>query len=82
MIDKEYKVRASYCDHRAGDDEIYAVLKRMTDPLDQSWAKLQKARKVVLKFNMIILQQIIIIMMIQKITPMSPIHMDQLQLMH
>lgn len=25
----------------------------MTDPLDRSWSKLQKARKVVLKFNMI-----------------------------
>ena len=53
MSDKEYKVRASHCDHRADEDEIYEVLKRTTDPLDRSWTKLQKARKVVLKFNMI-----------------------------
>ena len=36
MSDKEYKVRASHCDHRAGEDEIYEVLKRTTDPLDRS----------------------------------------------
>lgn len=53
MSDKEYKVRASHCHHRASEEEIYQVLRRTTDPLDRSWAKLEKARRVVLKFNMI-----------------------------
>ena len=53
MGDKQYTVRASHCDHRASEEEIYEVLKRTTDPLDQSWKKLEKARRIVLKFNMI-----------------------------
>ena len=53
MGDRQYMVRASHCDHRASEEEIYEVLKRTTDPLDQSWKKLEKARRIVLKFNMI-----------------------------
>lgn len=52
MSEQQYKVRASYCDHRATEDEIYDVLRRTTDPLTRSWERLQKARRVVLKFNM------------------------------
>ena len=50
---KAYSVRASHCDYRATEDEIYSVLKRTTDPLERSWEKLEKAKKIVLKFNMI-----------------------------
>ncbi len=53
MDDRQYTVRASHCDHRASEEEIYEVLKRTTDPLDRSWRKLEKARRIVLKFNMI-----------------------------
>ena len=53
MGDRQYTVRASHCDHRASEEEIYEVLKRTTDPLDQTWKKLEKARRIVLKFNMI-----------------------------
>ncbi|MXW79121.1 MAG: DUF362 domain-containing protein [Gemmatimonadetes bacterium] len=53
MDDRQYTVRASHCDHRASEEEIYEVLKRTTDPLDRSWKKLEKARRIVLKFNMI-----------------------------
>ena len=53
MGDGQYAVRASHCDHRASEEEIYEVLKRTTDPLDRSWKKLEKARRIVLKFNMI-----------------------------
>ena len=52
-MEKDYAVRASHCDHRATEEEIYDVLKRTTDPLTRSWEKLEKAKKVVLKFNMI-----------------------------
>ncbi len=52
-MDKAYKVRASHCDHRASEEEIYQVLKRTTAPLTRSWEKIEKARKIVLKFNMI-----------------------------
>ena len=53
MSDKQYKVRASHCDHQASDEEIYQVLKRTTEPLERSWEKLAKARRIALKFNMI-----------------------------
>ena len=43
MNRKDYKVRAGYCHHRASEDEIYETLKRITDPLDRSWAKLEAA---------------------------------------
>ena len=53
MGDRQYAVRASHCDHRASEKEIYEVLKRTIDPLERSWKKLEKARRIVLKFNMI-----------------------------
>jgi uncharacterized protein (DUF362 family) len=53
MDDRQYTVRASHCDHRASEEEIYEVLKRTTEPLERSWKKLEKARRIVLKFNMI-----------------------------
>ena len=53
MDDRQYTVRASHCHHRASEEEIYEVLKRTTDPLERSWQKLEKARQIVLKFNMI-----------------------------
>jgi len=52
MEEKAYAVRASHCDHRADDEEIYQVLKRTTQPLTRAWEKLEKARKIALKFNM------------------------------
>lgn len=52
MEEKAYAVRASHCDHRADDEEIYQVLKRTTEPLTRAWEKLGKARKIALKFNM------------------------------
>lgn len=52
-MEKHYKVRASHCDHRASEEEIYQVLKRTTAPLTRSWERIEKARKIVLKFNMI-----------------------------
>ncbi|MBI2504059.1 MAG: DUF362 domain-containing protein [Candidatus Latescibacteria bacterium] len=52
-MEKTYKVRASHCDHRASEEEIYQVLKRTTAPLTRSWERIEKARKIVLKFNMI-----------------------------
>ena len=53
MDDRQYTVRASHCHHQASEEEIYEVLKRTTDPLERSWQKLEKARRIVLKFNMI-----------------------------
>ncbi len=52
MTDRHYRVRASYCHHRATEDEIFDVLCRTTDPLTRSWERLEKAKRVVLKFNM------------------------------
>ena len=52
MADKQYRVRAAHCDHRASEEEIYQALRRITDPLDRSWEKIEKADRVVIKFNM------------------------------
>lgn len=52
MAEKRYTVRAAHCDHRASDEEIYQTLRRITDPLTRSWARLEKAKKIVIKFNM------------------------------
>jgi len=49
---KEYKVRAAHCDHRASDEEVYEALRRVTDPLGRSWDRLEKANRIVIKFNM------------------------------
>ncbi len=53
MSEKAFKVRASYCHHGASDEDIYQILCRTTDPLTRSWEKLERAKKIVLKFNMI-----------------------------
>ncbi len=53
MKEKDYAVRASHCDHRATEEEIYEVLRRTTEPLTRSWEKLEKASRIVLKFNMV-----------------------------
>jgi uncharacterized protein (DUF362 family) len=50
--DKAYRVRAARCDHRASEDEVYATLRRITDPLTRSWEKIERADKVVMKLNM------------------------------
>jgi uncharacterized protein (DUF362 family) len=49
---KAYKVRAGHCDHRASDEEVYETLRRITDPLARSWERLEKANRIVIKFNM------------------------------
>ena len=51
MSNSDFRVRAVHCDHRAGDEEVYQALKRATDPLERSWDKLQKARRITIKFN-------------------------------
>ncbi len=52
MPEKQYQVRAAHCDYRATEEEIYRTLRRITDPLTRSWDKIEKAQKVVIKFNM------------------------------
>ncbi|MEW6752997.1 MAG: DUF362 domain-containing protein [Candidatus Latescibacterota bacterium] len=52
MSAHQYAVRASFCDHRADDEEIYRVLSRTTEPLTLAWQRLERARKVVIKLNM------------------------------
>jgi uncharacterized protein (DUF362 family) len=51
MNEKAYRVRAVHCDHRSTDEEVYAALKRATDPLDRSWERLRKAKRIGIKFN-------------------------------
>ncbi len=50
-MEKQYRVRAVHCDHRASDEEVYQALKRATDPLDRAWEKLRRARRIGIKFN-------------------------------
>ena len=48
---KDYTVRAVQCDWRANDEAVYQALKRATQPLHTSWAKLRQAKKIGIKFN-------------------------------
>lgn len=47
----EYRVRAVHCDYRVDEDEVYAALKRATDPLTETWEKLRAAKRIGIKFN-------------------------------
>jgi hypothetical protein len=49
----DYRVRAVHCDHRASDEEVYQALKRATDPLETSWAKIRQARRIAIKLNQV-----------------------------
>jgi len=46
-----YHVRAVHCDHRASDEEVYLALRRATEPLAAVWEKIDRAGKIVIKFN-------------------------------
>jgi len=46
-----YAVRAVHCDYRSSDEEVYQALKRASDPLDRTWERLSKARRIAVKFN-------------------------------
>ncbi|MCS7059922.1 MAG: DUF362 domain-containing protein [Anaerolineae bacterium] len=48
---RNFHVRAVHCDYRATDEEVYAALKRATDPLQHAWDKLRHARRIAIKFN-------------------------------
>ncbi len=48
---RDFRVRAVQCDYRASDEEVYAALRRATDPLDRAWDRLQRARRIAIKFN-------------------------------
>lgn len=50
---KDYTVRAVRCDHRASEEKIYETLQGLTAPLARSWEKLEAARTIVLKTNMV-----------------------------
>lgn len=48
---KEYKVRAVQCDYQASDEEVYQAVRRATDPLTETWERLEKAQRIGIKFN-------------------------------
>src|SRR5512141_2873244 len=48
---KACHVRAVHCDYRSSEEDVYQALKRATDPLDQAWEKLSRARRIGIKFN-------------------------------
>lgn len=53
MTDKAYRVRAGRCDHTADDETIFQTLRRLTDPLERSWERLEAARCVAIKVNLV-----------------------------
>ena len=46
-----YIVRATHCDYRAADEQVYQALKRATDPLTETWDRLSRAKRIGIKFN-------------------------------
>jgi uncharacterized protein (DUF362 family) len=51
MSDKAYRARAVKCPHTISDEEVYEHLKNVTASLDRSWAKIESAKKIVIKMN-------------------------------
>ncbi len=51
QTESPYKVRAVQCDYQGSEAEIYEALKRATDPLTESWARLKRAKRIGIKFN-------------------------------
>ena len=51
MTSPAYQVRTVDCDHRSSDEDVYQALRRATDPLERSWARLGRARRIAVKFN-------------------------------
>jgi hypothetical protein len=49
----DYCVRAVHCDHWASDEEVYQALKRATEPLEKSWNKIRRARRITIKLNQV-----------------------------
>jgi uncharacterized protein (DUF362 family) len=49
--EKPFCVRAVHSDYRSSDEEVYQNLRRASLPLDRSWEKLRKARRIGIKFN-------------------------------
>jgi uncharacterized protein (DUF362 family) len=50
---KPYAVRAARCDHRASDEIIYSTLRQITEPLTRAWTRLEAARTILIKTNMV-----------------------------
>jgi uncharacterized protein (DUF362 family) len=48
---KNFSVRAVHCDYRSSDEDVYQALQRATAPLERTWEKLNKARRIAVKFN-------------------------------
>ena len=51
MTSPAYQVRTVHCDHRSSDEDVYQALRRAADPLERSWARLGRARRIAVKFN-------------------------------
>ncbi len=51
MTVEKPRVCAVYCHHRASDEDVYLALKRATAPLERAWARLERARRITIKFN-------------------------------
>jgi uncharacterized protein (DUF362 family) len=47
-------VRAVRCDHRASQAEVEAALQRATAPLSRSWDRLEGARRIAIKANVVL----------------------------
>jgi hypothetical protein len=45
-------VRATRCDHQASQEQINLALQGITDPLAATWERLERAKLIVIKFNM------------------------------
>lgn len=50
-IARTCSVRAVRCDHTADDETVYRSLVRATEPLDEAWARLSRAKRITIKFN-------------------------------
>lgn len=50
---KPFAVRAAYCHYLAPEAEVHETLRRITAPLARSWARLEAAKRIAVKVNMV-----------------------------
>ena len=48
---REFAVRAVHCNYEASDEEVYQALARATAPLERTWERLGRARRIGIKIN-------------------------------
>jgi hypothetical protein len=53
MSRKDFTVRACRCSHQSTQQQVDDALRQITEPLDRSWRKIERARHIAIKANIV-----------------------------